>query len=311
MNKSDLFRSLKSLFMVTLPRILFLYLLAPCLLLAFFRRPVTDAAMRSESAAFRILLAALGAVVLNWVVYRIIRRKRPSFLVFAYGAFCLLAVVTVLYLALPGTNPMVSTLTIAGITLLQVMLILLSFWFVSLKTKPAYAAAVTIRVVVGIFLLIMAGQIVQDIEAGAVNGYTWLTLGILSALLLGLFGSRIASVFRRGTFRRRASCLAEGRIVKIVGETHLDLDDDQITVFHAYIRYTVGDNSYETRTDIPRLMLRTFGKENFIGQAVPVHFDPADPASAYTDRIRKPVKPDDAGENEAEDVPEQKDLADA
>ena len=306
MNRSDLLRSLKSLFTVTLPRVLFLYLLAPCLLLVLFRQPIVDAALRSESAAFRVLLIVLGAVALNEVVYRIIRRKHPSFLVFAYGAFCLLAVVTVQYLALPGHNPLVSTLAIIGITLLQVVLILLSFWFVSLKTKPAYAAAVTIRVIVGIFLVIMAFQVVQEIESGLVNGYTWLTLGILVLLLLGLFGSKVRSAFRRGAFRRRAAGLAEGEIVRIVGETHLDVDDDLVTVFHAYIRYTVDDASYETRTDIARSALRMYGKENFIGQAVPVHYDPANPASAYTDRIRKPVKPDDSDEGGAEGAPEQK-----
>ncbi len=311
MNKSDLLRSLKSLFLVTIPKVLFLYVLVPLLILVFLKQPVADAALASDTEAFRILLAAMGAVVVNWLVYSVVHRKRPSFLVFAYGALLLLVVVAVEYLALPGNRPLVSTLAIIGITLLQIALILLSYWFVSLKTKPAYAAAVTLRVIVGIFLFIMAFEIAREMENGLINGYTWLTLGILIALLLGLFGSRILSSSRKARFRRQATGLTTGLIKKIVGETHLDIDDNLVTVFHAFIQYEVNGVSYETRTDVTRFTLRRYGKENFIGSEVPVHYDPADPASAYTDQIRKPVKPDKPGTDDTEVAPEQKDPADA
>ena len=217
---------------------LFLYLLAPCLLLVCFGGAISDAAMNSESAAFRILLGALGAVGLNWAVYAVIRRKRPSLLVFAYGTFLLFVTVALQYLALPGYYPLVSTLAIIGVTLLQAVLILLSFWFASLKTKPACAAAVTIRVIVGIFLVLMAIEIVNELENGLVNGYTWLTLSILIALLMGLFSPKIAASLRRSLSRRRKTDLVTGQIVRIVGTTHLDPEDELITLFHAHILYT-------------------------------------------------------------------------
>ena len=301
MNRDDLLRILKSVFLVTVPRVLFLYVLAPVLLLILFAQPIAGAVPGSDSAAYLILLVSLGAVVLNWLVYGVIRRKHPSQLVFAYGAFCLLAFVTVMYLALPGTNPLVSTLSIIGVTLLQVVLILLSFWFASLKTKPACAAAVAIRVVVGLFLTIMAGQVVRDFEANIVDGFTWLTLGILIALIMGLFGARILAAFRRNASRRRATGLAIGRIVKIVGETHLDHYDDLVTVFHAHIQYMVRDVSYETRADITRFTLRRYGKEAFIGGEVPVRYDPADPARAYAEPVRKPAPQDISGEEDSDD----------
>ena len=306
MNRSDLMRSLKSLLLVTIPKVLFLYALVPVLLLIFFAQPAGDAARGSGAAAWNILLASLGAVILNWIVYAAVHRKRPSLLVFAYGVFLLMITASVLYLALPGYNPLVSSLSIIGITLLQVVLILLSHWFVSLKTKPAYAAAVTVRVIVGIFLFIMAFEIIRQFENRLVNGYTWLTIGILAALLLGLFGSRILSSSRRARLRRRATGLTTGRIMKIVGETYLDPDDDQVTVFHAYIQYAVDGIPRKTHADITRFTLRRYGKESFIGREIPVRYDPSDPSRAYADRIRKPPAADDAGEKDAEDAAGQK-----
>ena len=87
MNRDDLLRILKSVFLVTVPRVLFLYVLAPVLLLILFAQPIAGAVPGSDSAAYLILLVSLGAVVLNWLVYGVIRRKHPSQLVFAYGAF--------------------------------------------------------------------------------------------------------------------------------------------------------------------------------------------------------------------------------
>ena len=54
MNKSDLLRSLKSLFLVTIPKVLFLYVLVPLLILVFLKQPVADAALASDTEAFRI-----------------------------------------------------------------------------------------------------------------------------------------------------------------------------------------------------------------------------------------------------------------
>ncbi len=305
MENPELQSSRKKAVLAAVLKNLFFYVLVPFLILLFLARPIAETVLHSDASAFPILLATMGAVVLNWLVYRCIHRKRPSLLVFAHGLFCLLIVMIIQYLALPGYLRLSSTLSILGVTLLQVILILLSFWFVSLKAKPAYAAAVTIRVIVGMFLAIMAGQIARDIENGLANGYTWLTLGILIALILCLFASRIRSAFLRGSSRRRRSGLATGRICKIVGETHLDLDDDLVTLFHAHVRYTVNGLPYETLAEITRFTLRRYGKETFIGGQVPVSYDPADPADAYVGRIRKPVPKDSSGKKESGNPPDQ------
>jgi hypothetical protein len=85
---------------------------------------------------------------------------------------------------------------------------------------------------------------------------------------------------RRSATRRRESALVSGKVVQIIGETHLDLDDDPVTLFHCTIQYTVSDHSYETQASVTRHFLRRYGKENFIGRKIPVFYDPSDPANA-------------------------------
>ena len=301
MEPSDAQPSRKGISWITVLKNLLFYGAVPFFVLRFLASPITEAALRSEREVWLTLLFSLGAVTLNWLIYRLLRGRRPSLLVLAHGLSCLLAVLILQYLALPGHYPVVAALTTVGVTLLQGILILLSFWFVSLKTKPAYAAAVTIRVIVGIFLAVMAGQIARDFETGLANGSTWLTIGILVALVLGLFASRIRSAFRRSFSRRRKTGLVSGRICKIVGTTHLDLDDDLVTLFHAHIQYTVNGVSYETRGDITRFTLRRYGKEAFIGSEVPVHYDPENPADTFVEQIQKPAPKDDPAEKETAD----------
>ena len=72
-----------------------------------------------------------------------------------------------------------------------------------------------------------------------------------------------------------------------MGETHLDMDDDPVTLCHALIEYAVDDKLYETRADISRYMIRRFGRDAFIGREVPVFYDPAEPEGAYANRIDK------------------------
>ena len=85
--------------------------------------------------------------------------------------------------------------------------------------------------------------------------------------------------------------------MQIVGETHLDRDDDLVTLHHARVQYTVDSVPYETRAGISLYAIRKFGRKRFIGRTVPVRYDPADPAHAYTDRIDRhffdhlPVEP--------------------
>ena len=222
---------------------------------------------------------------LNWFVYRIVRGKRPSLPVFAHGAFCLLAVVILLYEALPGYSAPRPGLAAAGGALTLAFLLLLSFWFASRNTKVSRVLAVGLRIAVGVILFFMAYQIIRDFEIGNVTRETWITLGILVAAILGRNAPRIWSALRRGAFRRRAAGTAEGRIEQIVGETHLDLDGDPVTVNHARVRFTVDGVSYETRAEISLYAIRKFGKAAFVGREIPVLYDPADPENAYVNRI--------------------------
>ena len=83
----------------------------------------------------------------------------------------------------------------------------------------------------------------------------------------------------------RATGLAEGRILQLIGETHLDRDDDLVPLHHARVQYAVDGTPYEARAAISLYAVRRFGRKRFIGRTVPVYYDPSDPAHAYTDRI--------------------------
>lgn len=263
------------------------YVPVPLVLLSLLARPMQDAVHRSEHSAFLILPAALAVVGLNWLIYRIIRGKRPSLPVFAHGTFCLLIVTVILYEALPGYSAPRPGLAAAAGALTLAFLLLLSFWFAARNTRVSRVIAVGFRIAVGVILFFMAYQIIRDFEIGNVTRETWITLGILIAAILGRNAPQIRSALRRDSSRRRAVCTAEGRIVQIVGETHLDLDDDPVTVNHARVQYTVDETVYETRADISRNTIRKFGKAAFVGQEIPVAYDPADPSKAIVNRIDK------------------------
>ena len=85
MDRTDAQPSRKALLRNTILKGLFLYVLAPAAILWLLARPLGDAVRRAETAVFWILPAALGAVILNWLVYRLIRRKRPSLLSFCFS----------------------------------------------------------------------------------------------------------------------------------------------------------------------------------------------------------------------------------
>lgn len=273
--------------LITLSKGLLLYTLVPALLLGFLAKPVSDAVRRSEAAAWLILLAGLGAVVLNWLIYLLLHRKRPSLLVFAFGFLCLFALALVEQEAFPSYNAMASALAVIAGSLALASLLLLSFWFSSRRSRPAHVFAVGIWIILGITLFFMATRVLRAVEIGNVTTDTWLTLGFMAALLLGWCSPRILTAVRRRSSRRRKSGLAAGIIIQIVGETHLDLDDDPVTRNHAHIRYMVDDVLYETRADISRYTTRRYGKAAFIGREVPVFYDPASPADAFVNRIDK------------------------
>ena len=287
MNKSEASQKRKAHRLFTTIRKLFLYVLIPILLLIFLSKPVGDAVRRSDTAAFLILLAGLAAVMLNWSVCWLICRQRPSLLVFALGCLCLLALTIVEQEALPAYYTLTSTLAFIAGSLLLASLLLLSFWFASRRSRPAHVVAVGIRITLGVILFFMAYRVLRAIEIGNITADTWLTAGFMTALVLGWCGPRIHSACRRRASRRRKTGLAAGTIVQIIGETHLDLDDDPVTRNHARIQYAVNDVLYETRADISRFTTRRFGREAFVGREIPVFYNPADPADAYVNRIDK------------------------
>lgn len=264
---------------------LFLYALVPALGLWLLANPIGTAVRGSAPAAFLILLAAFALVGANWLAYTALRRRRPSLLVFAWGMFILLVTALVESEALPASAALVSTLAVICGCLALAFLFLLSFWLAARRSKPAHVFAVGCWITVGVIAFFMAYRVFRDIEIRRVTGDTWITAAILIALIPAAFSRRILAAARRSAFHRRTAGLAEGKILQLIGETRLDLDEDPVTDYHARIEYTVDGVSYETRADIYKITMRLLGKEVLVGKKIPVHYDPADPARAYADRI--------------------------
>ena len=272
-------------------RLVFFYALVPVLLLAFLAQPVGSAALASDTAAFLILLAALAAVGLNWLVYAAVHRKRPSFLIFSHGLLCVLIVACLLYGVLPGDHQLMPTLAVVIAALALGVLLLLERWCTAARSKPAHAAAVVIRVLLGFIFAAMVFQVLVDIENGLVTIDTWITIGIVVALLVAFYAHRIRVSARRSAERRRESSVVSGKIVQIIGETHLDLDGDPVTEYLARVQYSIDDIPYETRADIALKTIRRYGKDAFVGRAVPVYYNPVDPAEAFVNKIDKRMLP--------------------
>jgi len=285
MDRTDTQRSRRVHLRNTILKGLFLYVLVPTAILWLLARPLGDAVRQDETAVFRILPAALGAVLLNWLVYRLIRRKLPSLLVFSQGVLCLLAVVIILQEALPPIHSMTSALITSGAFLALVCAILLYFWFASRTTKFEHSLAVLIRVLLDMLLVYMVYRIARDFESKLVSPDTWIAAVYLVTLVVGFSIPKILAACRRSAARRRKTGRTEGRIVQIIGETYLDRDDDAVTKNHARIEYTVDDVPYETRAEISRYTTRKFGRKAFIGQEVTVCYLPENPGDAYVDRI--------------------------
>ena len=135
---------------------IFLYALIPVLCLWFFAQPAANAARNSDSAAFLVLLAALAAVALNWFIYIVIQKKRPSLLVFAHGVLCLLLTVLIEYAALPASGTLASTLSVIAGCLTLVYLFLLSFWLAAHRSKAAHVFAVGLWIIIGLIAFFYA-----------------------------------------------------------------------------------------------------------------------------------------------------------
>ena len=306
MNKSDLLQALKKFFLAVLPKFLLFYALAPALCVIFLGQPIGRAACHSGTAVFLVLLAALAAVILNWLVYKAVQKKWPSLLVYSYGILCLLITAFIQHEALPTASALRTTLAMVCGSLALLYMLVLSHWFASFRgSKAALALAVGLRIAFGVVLFFVLWQILRDIEIRHVTRDTWLTLGILILMLLAAAAPRLRSACRVHALHRRATGLATGTLTRIIGETHLDLDDDPVTLFHCTIQYTVNDVSYETHADATRFILRKYGKENFLGRKIPVFYDPADPASSYVNQIDKHVLdyPKDEPELPEEGIP--------
>ena len=267
------------------------YVPAPLLILGLLAKPIRNAVLASDPAAWMILLAVLAAVGLNWAVYAVIRRKRPSFLVFSVGIFWVLVTALIQYTGLPGGHHLMPTLAIVIAVLALVILLLLERWFTFRPSKPAHATAVVIRVLLGIIVTGMVFQVLVDIENGLMNMDTWILIGIIIALIVAFFAHRIRVSARRSAERRRESALVSGKVVQIIGETHLDLDGDPVTEYLARVEYTIEEILYEARADIDLKTIRKYGKDAFVGRAVPVYYNPADPAEAFVNKLDKKMLP--------------------
>ena len=189
-------RSGRSVFGKMILKGLFLYALVPALLLIFLAQPVSAAVRGSGSAAFPLLLAALGVVCLNWFVYAAFHRRCPSLLVFAHGVFCLFAFLIVEYAALPPTDLLTSSLADIGGCLVFAHLFLFSFWLASCRSKFAHSAAVVIWVIIGIIAVFMVYRIWRDFEARTVTQDTWINIAILVILCPVPFAYRIRASVR-------------------------------------------------------------------------------------------------------------------
>ena len=299
MDKTEIPRKSASRLLSAVLKFILLYALAPALLLCILARPIGSAACGSDAAAFLILLAALGSVALNWLVYLLIRRKRPSLLVYAFGLFCLLAVVFIEHDALPGYASLASTLALIAGFLVLMCLLLPSFWLAAHNTRLTRVIAVGLRIAAGVILFFMAYQIIRDIEIENITRDTWITLAILIVTVLVRFSPRIISAVRRKEAENRATGQAEGRIVQIIGETHLDRDDDPVTLQQVRVQYTVDDVPYETKGEITHYAIWKFGKAALVGRTVPVSYDPAHPADAHVNRIDRHFFDQEKQESEA------------
>ena len=285
MNRYDRWKKQISVYRDRILKGLFLYALPLFLCLLILANPIGDAVRASDSAAFRILLAAFSAVVLNWVFYYFIHRKRPSLLVLGYGVFCLLLVAAIQYEALPGYYILSGTLAVICGCLILILMFLLSYWFAARRSRYAHVIAVGLWITIGLLAFSMIYHIARDIEARSVSRDTWINISVVFALILGAFGHQIHTSLQRSVSHRRATGMTTGKIVQIIGETHLDLDDDPVTDYYARIQYTVENIPYETRADIYELTVRRFGKKAFVGREITVHYDPLHPDNAFVNRI--------------------------
>lgn len=270
----------------TIAKGLLFYMLVPLAVFLLLAGPVGSIVRGSSSAVLWVLLAGLGAVVLNWLVYTAVRRKRPSLLVLANGGLCLMVVLVIGFEALPTDHTLRSTLAVIGGYLTLAALYSFSLWCAApQRNKAAHSTAIVIWVILFLFLCGMVYQHLREIEVGTVSVDTWIGIASFFAFILILCLPRILASRRRKAAFERLTAVAEGRIVQIIGETHLDLDDDPVTRLHARIQYAVDGRPYETRADIARITVRRFGRAAFVGQSIPVSYDPADPASAFVKKI--------------------------
>ncbi len=285
MGRSGTARFLKSVFRVETLKNLLIYILVPFLCLGFLAQPIGNAVRGSAAAAFLIPAAALGLVALNWYIHTVVRRERPTLLVYAHGVFCVLVTAAIAYAALPGYTEQASTLAVIGGCLTLVSLFLFSFHLASRRSRPAHAFAVSLWLVIGTIAFFMAYRIFDDVRIRRVNQDTWITALVLLALIPVPFARRIRYAVRLAAAQRSASCPAAGRITQVVGETFLDRDGDPFTHYIARILYTVDGVPYETDAEITGSALRKYGRKAFVGQEINVCYNPDDPADAFTRRI--------------------------
>ena len=57
------------------------------------------------------------------------------------------------------------------------------------------------------------------------------------------------------------------------------------------MEYAIDEIPYEARADIDLKTIRKYGKDAFVGRAVPVYYNPADPAEAFVNKLDKRMLP--------------------
>ena len=288
MERTDQPKTRKSIFMIIV-RNLLLYALVPFLIFWLLSGPIGNAARRSDAAAFGMLAAAFGAAGLNWAAYSAVRGKRPSLLVWAHGLLCVLVTVVIAMESLPSDHRLRPTLAVTAGWVGLASAFLFSLWCARKRNKAAHAAAVVIWILLGLFFCGMLYQVFRDFETGCVTLDTWISIGSMVLFAVVFCSPKIAAAVRNKNALRLLSGQAEGKILQILGITHLDRDDDLVTLNAARIQYTVDGVARETRAGISRFTTRLFGREAFIGLTVPVRYDPSDPGRTYVKRLDKHI----------------------
>ena len=262
------------------------YLLVPLALFWIVREPVSGIAGRSdpEPAVFWVLLAALGLVVLNWLVYALIHRGRPSPPVIAHGSLCVMAVALIEHAASENAPRAKETLFLIAFFLGLLVLILFVRWSEQSRWTAPKIAAMILRILIRAAFVVMGLLTLMGIFIGG-EDIRNILLSVFALTALALFWFMPAILLRR-----RASEVTAGQIRKIVEEKSWDPEGGTAITHSAEVRYSVNGVRYNIRAKFSFFGSSFFGSvpyKAFVDKKIPVHYNPDNPAEAYTARISK------------------------